>query len=222
MGIAWPTEHARRHRRYERGDLVGASAAYEALLERSRGAGQRSFELFGLQRLAALRAKQGNDADADSLYEEAIARSFNPAFSADAMVGQAAVARRLGDLARARDLLDAAGGYYRSVGLAAVRRVSSPAWRGGRSAAGRADDAIAFAVDASQVAPASGDSAVQLLADTAVAAVRASADPTPGNVETLVAARRAALPEFAVRESDGFTDGPDVAWLAASLALQIR
>jgi hypothetical protein len=36
------------------------------------------------------------------LYEEAIACSFNPSVSADVMAGQAAVARRLGDLARAR------------------------------------------------------------------------------------------------------------------------
>ena len=99
-----------------RGDLDGASAAYEALLERSRAAGQRHSVLFTLQRLSALRAKQGDDAAADGVYEEAIACSFNPSVSADLMVGQAAVARRLGDLARARALLDAAGAYYRNVG----------------------------------------------------------------------------------------------------------
>ena len=64
-------------------------------------------------------ARQGDDAAADDLYEEAIACSFNPSVSADAMVGQAAVARRLGDLARARALLDAAGSYYRNVDLPA-------------------------------------------------------------------------------------------------------
>ena len=102
-----------------RGDLDSASAAYEALLERCRAAGQRNFVLFILLRLAALRARQGDDAAADGLYEEAIACSFNPSVSADAMVGQAAVARRLGDLARARALLDAAGSYYRNSGLPA-------------------------------------------------------------------------------------------------------
>ena len=99
-----------------RGDLDGASAAYEALLERCRAAGQRSFVLFILLRLAALRAKQGDDAAADGLYDEAIACSFNPSVSADVMVGQAAVARRLGDLARARALLDAAGSLLPELG----------------------------------------------------------------------------------------------------------
>ena len=193
-----------------RGDLEGASATYEALLERSRGAGQRSFELFGLGRLAALRARQGNDAAADGLYEEALARCFRPLESADLMVGQAAVARRLGDLARARALLDAAGSYYQNVGLCAGQTgvLAGLAWWA--LGAGRADDAMAFAVDASQVAPASGDSAVQLLADTAVAAVRASADPTPGNVETLVALAEQRSQSLSYGSLISFTDGPDV------------
>ena len=42
-----------------------------------------------------------------------------PWVTADAMVGQAAVARRLGDLARARALLDAAASHYRHVDLPA-------------------------------------------------------------------------------------------------------
>ena len=118
-----------------RGDLDGASAAYEALLERCRAAGQRSYVLFSLLRLAALRARQGDDAAADGLYEEAIACSFNPSVSADAMVGQAAVARRLGDLARARALLDAAGSLLPERGPSRrPDRCASLAWRGGHSA----------------------------------------------------------------------------------------
>ncbi|MGA3221221.1 MAG: hypothetical protein ABSE77_19455, partial [Acidimicrobiales bacterium] len=148
----------------------GAAATYEALLERCRGAGQRSFVLFSLQRLAALRAKQGHDAAADGLYEEAIAVSFNPSVSADAMVGQAAVARRLGDLARARALLDAASSYYRSLDHPAGQTsvLAGLAWWA--LGAGKAGDAMAFAAEAAQVAGASGDSAVQLLAGTAVGA----------------------------------------------------
>ena len=46
---------------------------------------------------------------------------------------------------------------------------------------------MVFAADASQAASASGDSAIQLLADTAVAAVKAFTDPTRHNVEALVA-----------------------------------
>ena len=100
-----------------RGDRDGASAAYESLVERCRSAGQRIYVPESLGRLAALRAGQGDDAAADRLYADAIACSFNPWLSADAMVGQAAVARRLGDLPRARALLDAAGGHYRQVDL---------------------------------------------------------------------------------------------------------
>ena len=55
-----------------RGDLDGASATYEALLERCE-AGQRGYVLFILMRLASLPGGQGDDAAADNLYDEAIA-----------------------------------------------------------------------------------------------------------------------------------------------------
>ena len=205
-----------------RGDLDGASAAYEALLERSRAAGQRNFVLFSLQRLAALRAKQGDDAAADGVYEEAIACSFNPLVSADLMVGQATVARRLGDLPRARALLDAAGAYYRNVGLPDGQTgvLAGLAWWA--LSAGQADDAMGFAADACRAAAASGDPAVQLLADTAVAAVRALADPTRPNVEAFVALAQQRAQELPYGSLTSFTDGPDVAALAARLALPDR
>ena len=116
-----------------RGDLDAASAAYEALLERGRATGQPLQVPFSLVALAALRARQGDDAAADGLYQEAIGCSVTPWLSADAMVGQAAAARRLGDLARARALLDAAGSHYRHVDLPAGPPGCSRAWRGGRS-----------------------------------------------------------------------------------------
>jgi predicted ATPase/DNA-binding SARP family transcriptional activator len=205
-----------------RGDLDGASAAYEALLERSRAAGQRNFMLFSLQRLAALRAKQGDNAAADGLYEEAIACSFNPSYSADAMVGQAAVARRLGDLARARALLDAAGAYYRNVGHPAGQTgvLTGLAWWA--VSAGQADDAMVFAADACQAAAASGDPAVQLLADTAVAAVRALTDPTRPNAEAFIALAQQRAQNLPYGSLTSFTDEPDVAALAARLALPGR
>jgi predicted ATPase/DNA-binding SARP family transcriptional activator len=205
-----------------RGDLDGASAAYEALLERSRAAGQRHFVLFSLQRLAALRAKQGDDAAADGVYEEAIACSFNPLVSADLMVGQATVARRLGDLPRARALLDAAGAYYRNVGLPAGQTgvLAGLAWWA--LSAGQADDAMGFAADACRAAAASGDPAVQLLADTAVAAVRALADPTRPNIEAFIALAQQRAQQLPYGSLTSFTDGPDVAALAARLALPTR
>ena len=205
-----------------RGDLDGASAAYEALLERSRAAGQRNFVLFILQRLAALRARQGNDAAADGLYDEATARSFNPSYSADVMVGQAAVARRLGDLARARALLDAAGAYYRNVGHPAGQTgvLAGLAWWA--VSAGKADEAMVFAADACQAAAASGDPAVQLLADTAVAAVRALADPTRPNAEAFIALAQQRAQSLPYGSLTSFTDEPDVTALAARLALPGR
>ena len=199
-------------------DLDGASAAYEALLERCRAAGQRGYVLFSLLHLAALRGRQGDDAAADGLYEEAIACSFNPSVSADAMVGQAAAARRLGDLARARALLDAAGSYYRDLDLSAGQTAVLAGLVWWALSAGQADDAMGFAADASQVAATSGDPAVQLLADTAVAAVRALADPTRHNFEALVALAQQRARSLSYRSLTSFTDEPDVTALAARLA----
>lgn len=205
-----------------RGDLDGASTAYEALLERSRAAGQRGYVMFGLQRLAALRAKQGDDAAADGVYEEATACSFNPSVSADLMVGQAAVARRLGDLTRARALLDAAGAYYRNVGHPAGQTgvLAGLAWWA--VSAGKADEAMVFAADACQAAAASGDPAVQLLADTAVAAVRALADPTRPNAKAFIALAQQRVQSLPYGSLTSFTDEPDVAALASRLALPGR
>jgi predicted ATPase/DNA-binding SARP family transcriptional activator len=205
-----------------RGDLDGASATYEALLERCRATGQRGFVLFSLQRLAALRTKQGDDAAADGLYEEVIACSFNPSVSADAMVGQAAVARRLGDLDRARALLDAAGSYYRNVRVPAGQAgvLAGLAWWA--VSAGKPEDAVAFAADAAQAAAASGDPAVQLLADTAVAAVRALADPSRPNAEAFIALAQQRAQSLSYGSLTSFTDEPDVAALAARLARRVR
>ena len=138
------------------------------------------------------------------------------------MVGQAAVARRLGDLARARALLDAAGTYYRNVGLPAGQTgvLAGLAWWA--LSAGQADDAMVFAADACQAAAASGDPAVQLLADTAVAAVRALADPTRPNAEAFIALAQQRAQNLPYGSLTSFTDEPDVAALAARLALPGR
>ncbi len=202
-----------------RGDLGGASAAYQTLLGRCRAAGHLTYLPLSLVPLAGLRARQGDDAGADSLYEEAIGCSLNPWLSADAMVGQAAVARRLGDLARARALLDAAGGRYADLDLPAgqARALAGLAWWA--LAADQVSDAAVFAADAAEAASASGDPATQVLADTAVAAVTAIADPTRRNAEAFVSLAR--------RRSRGLvhhslTDEPDVAALAARIALPAR
>jgi tetratricopeptide (TPR) repeat protein len=197
-----------------RGDLDAASAAYEALVARCRATGQPLQVPFSLVALAALRARQGDDAAADGLYAEAIDCSFNPWVSADAMIGQAAVARRRGDLPRSRALLDAAAGHYRHVDLPAgpPRVLAGLAWWA--LAADRPQDAAGFAADAIEGASASGDPATQLLAETAVAAVNAIADPTRQHVEAFVALARRRAHGPAYRS---LTDEPDLAALAARL-----
>jgi tetratricopeptide (TPR) repeat protein len=224
-----------------RGDLEGAAAAYEALLERCRATGPQLYMPFSLAALAALRARQGDDATADRLYDEAIECSFNPWLSADAMLGQAAVARRLGDLTRARGLLDAADGQYRAADLPAGQPLVLAGLAWWALAAGHPDDATAFAADAAhaasggdgpvrgaalrqladaaQAASPAGDPATQLLADTAVVAAKAIADPTPLNITAFLALaeRRASDPAYR-----SLTDAPDVAALAARLARPTR
>ena len=113
-----------------KGDFEGASVAYEALLERCRATEQHPYLPFCLVSLAGVRARQGDATAADHLYEEAIGCSYNPWLSADAMVGQAAVARHLGDLARARGLLDTAAERYRDADLPAgqARVLAGLAW----------------------------------------------------------------------------------------------
>ena len=81
---------------------------------------------------------------------------------------------------------------------------------------------MGFAADASQAAATSGDSTIQLLADTAVAAVRALADPTHHNVEALVALAQQRARTLPYRSLTSFTDEPDVAALVARLALPGR
>ena len=138
------------------------------------------------------------------------------------MVGQAAVARRLGDLDRARALLDAAGSYYRNVRVPAGQAgvLAGLAWWA--VSAGKPEDAVAFAADAAQAAAASGDPAVQLLADTAVAAVRALADPSRPNAEAFIALAQQRAQSLSYGSLTSFTDEPDVAALAARLARRVR
>jgi predicted ATPase/DNA-binding SARP family transcriptional activator len=197
-----------------RGNLEAASAAYEALVERCRATGQPLQVPFSLVALATLRARQGDDAAADGLYAEAIGCSFNPWVSADAMIGQAAVARRRGDLPRSRALLDAAAGHYRHIDLPAgpPRVLAGLAWWA--LATDHLQDAAVFAADAAEGACASGDPATQLLAETAVAAVNAIADPTRHHIEAFVALAQRRTHGSAYRS---LTDEPDVAALAARL-----
>jgi tetratricopeptide (TPR) repeat protein len=224
-----------------RGDLDAASAVYEALVERCRATGQRLYVPFALVALAGLRARQGDDALADCLYGEAIGICSQPWLSADAMIGQAAVARRLGDLTRARTLLEAADGQYREAGLPAGQPVVLAGLAWWALAADQPAEAITFAAaaqaaaargdlpvrgaarpqlaDAAQAAAAGADPATQLLADTAVAAAKAIATPSPANVKTFLALAQQRTSGPAYRS---LSDEPDVTALAAHLARPTR
>jgi hypothetical protein len=200
------------------------------------------FEPFGLIALAGLRARQGDDVLADHLYDEAIGCSLQPWLSADAMVGQAAVVRRLGDLTRSRELLEAADCRYQEAGLPEGQPLVLVGLAWWALAAGQPDDAVVFAAnarraasvgggipvrgaarrqlaDAAQAASAKADPATQLLADTAVVAATASADPTPPNVKAFLALAQKRTSSPAYRS---LNDEPDVAALAARLALARR
>ena len=195
------------------GRLDDAEPAAHSSVERFDAQGEVWLPVDSLSILALIAEAQG---DLDG------ACSFNPSVSADAMVGQAAVARRLGDLSRARGLLDAAGSYYRNVDLPAGQTAVLAGLAWWAVSARKADDATGFAADASQTAAASGDSAIQLLAETAVAAVRALVDPTRHNVDALVALAQQRAQSLSYRSLTSFTDEPDVAALAARLALPGR
>ena len=197
-----------------KGDVEGASAAYEALLRRCRATGAHPYLNSALVALAALRGRQGDDAAADDLYQEAIGCSPNPWLSADAMVGQAAVARRLGDLARAKALLDAASARYQEADFPVghPRVLAALAWWA--LGADQPDAAAVFAADAVRAAGAVADPETQLLADSALAAARVVADPTRHNADGFVALARQRTAGPAHR---ALTDEPDVVALAASL-----
>jgi tetratricopeptide (TPR) repeat protein len=198
-----------------KGDFEGASGAYEALLERCRATGQHPYLPFCLVSLAGVRARQGDATAADHLYQEAIGCCYNPWLSADAMVGQAAVARHLGDLSRARGLLDTAAERYRDADHPAgqARVLAGLAWWA--IGADQPATAVIFAADAVTAATAIGDPESQLLADSALAAANAIADPTQRNTDKFVAMAQQRASGLTHRS---LTDEPDLVALATRLA----
>jgi predicted ATPase/DNA-binding SARP family transcriptional activator len=198
-----------------RRDLDGASEAYQAVLDRCKAGRQRLYIPFVLERLAGVRTRQGDDATADRLYDEAITSSLNPWVTADAMVGRAATSRRLGDMTRARALLDEAAAAYAAIGLDAKRVAVLAGLTWWSIAADRPEDALSFANDSHRAALASPDPAMQLLADAARAAANAVNEPTRQNTKAFLE-----LAQSRARLGLAFgsvSDERDVADLAAQL-----
>jgi predicted ATPase/DNA-binding SARP family transcriptional activator len=90
------------------GDLDAAFAAYQELVDCSHEAQIPNFETLGLMRLAALRTRQGDDAAAERLFAGAVLTSRRPVYTKAALIGRAAAAQRLGDLAACKRWLDEA------------------------------------------------------------------------------------------------------------------
>jgi tetratricopeptide (TPR) repeat protein len=198
-----------------RGDLDDASEAYQAILDRCKAGCQRVYIPFVLDRLAGVRTRQGDDAAADRLYDEAIMSSLNPWVTVDAMVGRASTARRLGDMTRARALLDEANEGYAAIGLDAKRAGVLAGLTWWSIAARRPDDALSFANDSQREAFANPDPSMQLLADAALAAANVVNKPTEQNIKAFLE-----LAESRSRLGLGFgsvSDERDVADFAARL-----
>jgi predicted ATPase/DNA-binding SARP family transcriptional activator len=198
-----------------RGDLDQAVVMHEAILERCRQTGQRNYVPYKLVHLAALLARQGDDAAADRLYNEAIASSHNRWLSAEAMVGQAGVARRLGDRRRAEALLDAASSHYDAIGVATGHAAVLAARTWWFLAAAEPAQALAAARAAVEASSPGSDKAILLAAQSALAAANAVGDPSREHTEAfLVLAERRAHGGLAFGT---LTDEADVAALAARL-----
>jgi hypothetical protein len=78
---------------------------------------------------------------------------------------------------------------------------------------------MAFAPEAAEAASASGDPTMHLLADAAMAAAAAIDKPTRPNIDAFVSLARQRTEGLAYPR---LTDEPDVAALAARLALPVR
>jgi predicted ATPase/DNA-binding SARP family transcriptional activator len=223
-----------------RGDLDRAAATYEALLDRCQTEDTSSYRPLGLVRLAKLRAYQNDNNTADALYHQALGCITIPWLEGETLIAHAAVARRLGDLDRARGLLDAAGRHFQDKDLNGPRPDPGPA--GGRHhlgqvsvgehaaagrvavlcglawtalAAGEPDRAGALAAEAATRA-ADLDTVTVLLADTVAAAVTAARAPSREHQDLFadVVRRRAELGAIRI----GLVDEPDVVALSRRLA----
>ena len=202
------------------GDLAAAAAAYEELIIASRAAGMTHFESMWFIRLAALRARLGDDVTAEELFAYSIAsrpRSVNSA----ALVGRAGAARRLGDLTSCRLWLDEAKSGYERVGVpgGSVAALIGLVWWS--LAEGDLTGADEYAELARHRAEEAADPLFAILADTVIAAVALISSDTEENRTRFVdvlerragAGRSAALLEATL-------DQPDVEALATAYGLR--
>jgi predicted ATPase/DNA-binding SARP family transcriptional activator len=198
------------------GDFTAAAAAYEELVVACRAAGMAHFESMWLIRLAALRARLGDDLAAEQLFADAIATNSQLALTA-AVIGRAGATRRLGDLDSCRRWLDEAKTRYEAGGLPGG---STPALIGlvwWSLAVGDLTEAQKYAEQARKRASEAADPLIGLLADTVVAAVTLASSATEENRTRFAAVleRRAAAGR-STAFFEATLDDPDVKALAAA------
>jgi predicted ATPase/DNA-binding SARP family transcriptional activator len=202
------------------GDLVAAAAAYEELITSCRTAGMTHFESMWLIRLAAVRARLGDDEAAEQRFADSIAvrpQSVNAA----ALLGRAGAARRLGDLDSCRRWLDQAKSAYETVGFpgGSVAALIGLVWWS--LAVGEVTGADDFAKQARDEAVEAADPLVTILAETVVAAVTlvsSDSEANRGRLADILERRATAGRSTAFLE--GTLDDPDVEALAAAYGLR--
>ena len=209
-----------------RGDLEGAADTYRRLLERARAYGLANYVPMWLIRLGALRARQDDDATAEQLFAEAVARSDGPMRRAAALIGLAGATRRRGDLGVRPRLAGAGGGRV---------RVGGPRSRPGRrgrcsvlvgNRRGDLDAAAGFADQACRAAS-HDDPSMRMSAQTAAAAVAAIGSGSEADVERFAALVRqrngsdaGRFVAVSVGAVGSMLDEPDVAALYRTLGLE--
>jgi predicted ATPase/DNA-binding SARP family transcriptional activator len=209
-----------------RGDLEQAADAYGQLLEGSRVSGLANLVPMWLIRLGALRARQGDDATAEQLFAEAVARSSTePMRRAMGLIGLAGSTRRLGDVDSARTWLEEAAAECESVRNDDGRTAVLTAWCWWALAGGDLEASADFADQACRLAS-HDDPSMPASAQTAAAAVAAVGSGSDADIEHFASVVRqrngSAAGRFAVIlvGAIGSTlDEPDVAALYATLGL---
>jgi predicted ATPase len=159
------------------GSLFAAVDAYEELIVACRIAGMTHFESMWIIRLAALRARLGDDVAAEQLFAVAITTNTGLANFA-ALIGRAGSARRLGDLTSSRRWLDEAKAMYDVTDMAAESASAFIALAWWSIAAGDLAGAGGYVEEAHERAAKAADPLILVLADTVAAAVELSASDT--------------------------------------------
>jgi tetratricopeptide (TPR) repeat protein len=207
------------------GGLETAAAVYEELVQKASTLGMVDYETLWKTRLAAIRARMGDDRCAERLFGEAVSSSRRPVATCTALIGRAGAIRRLGELEPCRQWLDQAESIAEAVefwpGVAAA--LVGLAWWA--LASGDHDAAQQYVSRAGLQADEADDAILRLAVDTAAAAVALAGsqnDSARKRLQRLLADRAATgLARFA-RIGGGFVaalDEPDVVSFAAAYGL---